>query len=277
MEIDETHDVLYKHRYGLDDETLSKEFNRLKKYSKLNKLNIEQLTPLNERYHEKVDVIHKEFGCYMSVDSTCTPVEKPICGKKRRKLWNTKHASCNYKYECAVGNLTGECYWVSGPHYGSEHDFKIIKKSGGLLSSIHKREIMFGDKGYIGDIRILTPKRKRRNHPDDDELNFYKNNFVSSYRIIVENYFAQLKKWKVLTLPWRSTSKNHKKMFLILVYLTNLKIKKVPLRDEDYFVDETESEEEYENIPCDCDECSDSEGDGDSDSGENEENEDHSE
>ncbi|KAM9954778.1 hypothetical protein ACTFIW_003378 [Dictyostelium discoideum] len=104
---------------------------------------------------------------------------------------------------------------------------------------------MFGDKGYIGDI--------------------------------LENYFAQLKKWKVLTLPWRSTSKNHKKMFLILVYLTNLWIKKVPLRDEDYFVDETESEEEYENIPCDCDECSDSEGDGDSDSGENEENEDNSE
>ncbi|KAM9954781.1 hypothetical protein ACTFIW_003381 [Dictyostelium discoideum] len=51
-------------------------------------LNDRQLTPLNERYHEKVDVIREEFGCYMSVDSTCTPVEKPKCGKKRRKLWN---------------------------------------------------------------------------------------------------------------------------------------------------------------------------------------------
>ncbi|KAM9960795.1 hypothetical protein ACTFIW_009945 [Dictyostelium discoideum] len=117
---------------------------------------------------------------------------------KKRKLWNTKHASCNYKYECAVGNLTGQCNWVSGPHYGSEHDFKIIKKSGGLLSSIHQREIMFGDKSYIGDTRILTPKRKRRNHPDgdgddDDELNFYKNNFVSSYRIIEGKLFCSIK------------------------------------------------------------------------------------
>ncbi|EGC34835.1 hypothetical protein DICPUDRAFT_79419 [Dictyostelium purpureum] len=88
--------------------------------------------------------------------------------------------------------------------------------------------------------------------------------------ILNRSFTPKIKKWKVLTVPWRSTSKNHKKKFLILVYLTNLKIKKVPLRDEDYFVDETESEEEYENIPCNCDECSESEDD------ENEENEDHS-
>ncbi|KAM9979603.1 hypothetical protein ACTFIY_008898 [Dictyostelium cf. discoideum] len=96
---------------------------------------------------------------------------------------------CNYKYECSVGNLNGECYLVSGLHYGSEHGFKIIKKSGGLLSI-------------------------------------------------------------------KTTSLSHK-----------FKDKKVSLRDEDNFVDETESEEEYENIQCDCDECSDSEVDGDSDIG----------
>ncbi|EGC36541.1 hypothetical protein DICPUDRAFT_150944 [Dictyostelium purpureum] len=116
-------------------------------------------------------------------------------------------------------------------------------------------------------------KRKKEKSNENDNLPKFSPD-KPYYEIFVDEVVTKtIYKWKVLTVPWRSTSKNHKMMFLILVYLTNLKIKKVPLRDEDYFVDETESEEEYENIPCNCDECSDSKSKGDSGSGgENKEN-----
>ncbi|KAM9960907.1 hypothetical protein ACTFIW_010067 [Dictyostelium discoideum] len=204
----------------------------------------EKLSPLSVRSKEKVELIDKEYGCYMSVDSTATPVERPMCNYKRKKLWSAKHASCNYKYECAVGNKTGKCYWISGPHYGSVHDFKIIKNSG-LLKSLDKKEILFGDKG----VKVIL---------EDEKLNFYMNHFVSSYHIIVENYFSQLKKWKVLTQPWRSTESNHKKVFFILVYITNLKIDETPLRNDHYFIDTTDyenDEEDNEPINCICYDC----------------------
>jgi hypothetical protein len=88
---------------------------------------------------------------------------------------------------------------IYGPFKGSVHDSRLFYRSS-VPSWLAENEIfLLGDKVYNGFYEITSPKkRKSKNQrlPIKDRL---KNKKIAQFWVRIENYFAKLKRWKVLS------------------------------------------------------------------------------
>ena len=88
--------------------------------------------------------------------------------------------------------------------YGRTHDFKLFKQSRVIFN---KKTTMLADTGYQGiqkmHTQVNTPHKKKRNTPLTKEQKEY-NHELSSKRIVVENVFALLKRFKIITDKYRN-------------------------------------------------------------------------
>ena len=91
------------------------------------------------------------------------------------------------------------------------------------------------DKGYQGAgefCRIIHPKRKPQGSLSPAD--FSTNKFVSSDRILVENFVGRLcGLWNVLRSKWKWSEINYDSIFRLCLGLTNFHIRWKPPRDDD--------------------------------------------
>jgi hypothetical protein len=141
---------------------------------------------------------------WLVVDSTFCPLEV------NRKNWDVqaayfsvKHGAHGLKYEVAVNWLTGKLHWVAGGVFGSVSDITITRHSG-LLRLLVDGEFLLADKGYEGEVQILTPFKGRSFELLPDQLIW--NRLMNPVRTIVENAFARFHKFKILSTRFRGAS-----------------------------------------------------------------------
>ena len=110
---------------------------------------------------------------------------------------------------------------------GSKSDMGMIQnQSNQFWTSCHNSEYIMADKGFRSlDFywkNVCIPITGTT--PTVTEFN----NYLSHYRIIIENVFAQIKKWKIASLPLKLRYSNlnkallkHDKIWRVVGWLTN--------------------------------------------------------
>ena len=97
----------------------------------------------------------------------------------------------------AVAPRDGYIYWISDSYQGSKTDNEMLEFSENhFWKKMTTEEYICGDKGFKGLDRhhknVCLPFFSEEK---ENEENF--NNQLAHYRIIVENLFAAIKKWKI--------------------------------------------------------------------------------
>ena len=154
------------------------------------------------------------------IDCTVCPIERPSDNMVQRLFFSGKHKMHCVKYEVAV-RPDGIICWINGPHQGSMADITVYREER-IEDDLQQGELILGDKGYVGEARIITPKKKPAGRDlSEDEQAF--NALINEKRIIVENCFAMVKSFRSMSTPWRQKLERHKYVFYVVCELANMK------------------------------------------------------
>jgi hypothetical protein len=80
---------------------------------------------------------------------------------------------------------------------------------GGILNKLERNEFIFGDKGYAGEQKIITPWQVQGMEP---------------IRSIVENTIGRIKFFRCLKVPWRHDIALHHIVFTVATQITALEM-----------------------------------------------------
>jgi hypothetical protein len=175
---------------------------------------------------------------YAVIDGKFCPIQ---CDRSHWDLqqlyYSGKHKRHGLKYEIAVHWRTGRIVWLGGGVFGAIHDLTLCRSSG-ILDCLLANEGLFGDKGYVGELRLLCPFRGRSENLTLSELQW--NEFINKYRVIVENALGRICKFKIVTDDFRSGNnlnervKLHRTVFYVVSNIAHLDILQNPLRADDF-------------------------------------------
>ncbi len=126
------------------------------------------------------------------------------------------------KYQVVVGLPDYRPVDIVGPYFGSVSDATVWKESD-ISRYLEENGLkVLGDKGYVGCPAVYAMRKKRRGQARLTLEDKTYNNTIAKYRVKVENHFADVKKWKVLSHAYRGDLSAHYKLFLICEFLTLL-------------------------------------------------------
>ena len=166
------------------------------------------------------------------VDSTFLPLPKtPFDPTHYHMKSPTKSA---WKFEIAC-DLSHRIVNVSKAYRGAVHDMRIIRESG-TLQQASASSLIVGDKGYVGQLGIVTPQKKTRKRSRELlalEEEKDKRHELESERSAIENINQRVKQWHIIGGVYRG--EHHYTSFIDPVIrtvcaLTNLLLQKHPLR-----------------------------------------------
>ncbi len=90
-----------------------------------------------------------------------------------------------------------------------------------------KNSLLVADTGYLGLAKIhnnvLLPKRKSKKNPLTKEQK-QNNRLISKMRIVIENVFASLKKFKIIAEKYRNRRKRFALRFNLIASIYNLEL-----------------------------------------------------
>lgn len=163
--------------------------------------------------------ILKEEEISRLIDATEQPIERPK--QKQKAYYSGKKKRHTLKTEVHV-TADGKIVHVSKTSPGSIHDFALHKAE----TRLPKNTRIYGDSGYQG-IKKTHPKaripiKKKKNKPLTKRQKAY-NQALSRMRIKVENVFAQIKTFRILSDRYRNKRKRYNVKFNIIAGIVNLK------------------------------------------------------
>jgi hypothetical protein len=166
------------------------------------------------------------------VDTTFWPMPRtPFNPKMYHKKSPTKSA---FKYQIGI-DLSHRIINVTQTYRGPTDDRRILRESG-LLDQVKDDARIIGDRGYTGNLGVITPARrgKKRNlelaRLEDEST---KRHELETERAAVENINSRVKQWHVLDRQWRGEYGEVELMDVIVrvcCALTNLTLDEHPLR-----------------------------------------------
>lgn len=124
-----------------------------------------------------------------------------------------KKKNFTLKYQVVRDLQTRKPIHIAGPYLGKVHDSKIWRMSG--FGNFLEEDNLFvlGDKGYVGCRQVHNVLKKNRGQKVLNELEKEYNRMISQKRIVIENHFAELKIFKVLSHTYRGDLNEHWKIF----------------------------------------------------------------
>lgn len=159
-------------------------------------------------------------------DVTECPIERPKrkqkgrIKNKQRRYYSGKKKRHTIKQQIAVDTKSGKIIATS-QDCEKTHDFRIYKKS---KNHVHPNIKIQGDSGYQGIQKIhpnseLPKKRSKKNPLTVEDKK--RNKEISSKRVIVENVFAFIKKFKIISQRYRNRRKRFGLRFNIVCGIFN--------------------------------------------------------
>lgn len=159
-------------------------------------------------------------------DVTESPIERPKRNKKGRRKNRQKHFYSGKKKrhtikQQIVVDTKSQKIIATSQSNGKTHDFKIYKKS---KIHVHPDTKIQVDSGYQGIQKLHAnselPKKRSKKNPLNKE-DKEKNRAISSERVIVENVFAFVKKFKIISQRYRNRRKRFGLRFNLICAIFN--------------------------------------------------------
>ncbi|WP_105628911.1 IS5 family transposase [Spiroplasma poulsonii] len=155
------------------------------------------------------------------IDATETPIQRPKKGQKQS--YSGKKKKHTIKTQVIIEQETKKIIATSFS-LGKKHDYALFKE---LKIPILKNTKLIVDSGYQGIQKnhnnVLIPTKKTKKNPLNKEQKQY-NRIVSKMRIIIENIFAILKKFKIITEKYRNRRKRFGLRFNLIASIYNLQL-----------------------------------------------------
>jgi hypothetical protein len=153
------------------------------------------------------------------VDVTEINTQRPK--KNQRKYYSGKKKRHTQKIEVQI-NEKGKIIGVSKSYPGRKHDFAIRKSE----KPMPRDAIILADSGYQGlqkkNKNAILPHKRRRKIPLSAEEKAH-NRDLPFKRVLIENVFAKLKKFKILSSVYRNFKKKLHMRFNVIAGIHNLK------------------------------------------------------
>ncbi|WP_202807229.1 IS5 family transposase [Synechocystis sp. PCC 7509] len=156
------------------------------------------------------------------IDVSETPIERPK--KKQKTYYSGKKKRHTLKAQVIIDQKNGQILCTAYGK-GREQDFKLYKRS---KIRIRKKVRCLADKGYQGIKKhhhfSQTPKKK----PKKSKLSvaeIKENRKLAKKRIIIENIFAHLKRFKILQGRYRNRRKRFGLRFNLIASIYNYELK----------------------------------------------------
>ncbi len=154
-------------------------------------------------------------------------IRRPQDSEVQRQHYSGRRKAHTRKTVIVV-NEHGRIRAITPSAPGSRHDLKVAVESG-IVEKIPEEIPVIGDTGFDGlqnyypDRNIATPHKARRNHPllPDQKL---VNRELASVRIVVEHTLSRLKRFQILSLPFRYALLLYDVVFLAVVGIVNFQI-----------------------------------------------------
>ncbi|CAF1561330.1 unnamed protein product, partial [Rotaria sordida] len=125
------------------------------------------------------------------VDSTFIAIPEPHDSEQRKQYYHAKSPT-NYAIKVQIAcDFRHRIVHVSECYHGSKHDITVLRESG-LLEHVEESVQIIGDKAYIGEEYVVTPRKK----PHGRELTQEDKDFnrdINSARAAIENINQRLK------------------------------------------------------------------------------------
>ncbi len=122
----------------------------------------------------------------------------------------------------ATGRILSTCFAK-----GRVHDFNLFKMS---MSALRFKPLFLGDKGYLGMAKMgllcLIPFKANKRQPLDPYLK-HLNREINRRRIMIEHTFGALKRFRILSSPYRNRRKRIGLRFNLIAAIFNLELTKI--------------------------------------------------
>lgn len=178
--------------------------------------------------HNELESLVENHQDWISVD-TWAPVDllrqwpgAPVvgvvdCTEVHINAWHAdtfsvKKAHHTIKYQVIINVSTMRVMNIYGPFKGSVHDSIVYKKSSFAHWLFDNNLRILGDKAYIGCSGVIAPVKKNNIRYTLEERRTF-NLKVSRKRIFIENHFAQVKVWRILSHCYRGSLNSHAIIF----------------------------------------------------------------
>ncbi|KAK5579700.1 hypothetical protein RB653_009386 [Dictyostelium firmibasis] len=174
----------------------------------------------------------------IAADSTSIDIETPIDYQIQKKFYSGKSKSHVVKFHCEVSTTSYRLLLLHPEGFpGAVDDIKIADQiymekdhngepqyySNGRMIRRHDKFPILGDRAYISLPNFVVPhkrSKKKKEKPTPDQV--VHNNFVSSNRVYVENFFLKINHFKVVSTTYRGNLEHLNKIVLILSVLADI-------------------------------------------------------
>ena len=150
--------------------------------------------------------------CLVTLDGTDCPIQEP--SNFNKAWWSHKFNGPAVRYEVAVCIQTGWIVWVNGPYPAGEWpDARIARDI--LIYMLDRNEKVMADGTYSdGNLFFVTP----------DGTNSPRQYMMKKCRARHETINGRIKKWRILSSPFRHRLKNHGSVFKAIANIEQLVI-----------------------------------------------------
>lgn len=162
--------------------------------------------------------VSEEEAHTLIVDCTEQPIQRPQ--KKQRCWYSGKKKRHTVKNEIIVTDK-GRIASASGDMAGRRHDIEVRRRGPPLPEDAR----VYADSGYQGyqedHKEFEIPYKRSKKKPLTKDQKEY-NRVLSSFRVLVENILARMKRYRILSDRYRYARSSHARKFAIIAGITNL-------------------------------------------------------
>lgn len=168
------------------------------------------------------------------IDSTHIPLPPT---RRDTSLYHPKSktgSALKFEVDC---DLTHRIICCSNVVKGSVNDMRLVRQSG-ILSQMDSETKAIGDKGYVGQLGIITrPRKKRKVSREVQKLQSRteREHELETERAAIENINQRLKQWKIIDGIWRQQYNDFNlpsKVAHAVCALVNLTLEEHPIRHD---------------------------------------------
>ena len=171
----------------------------------------------------KKELLNRQLGS-IAIDVSESPIQRPK--KNQKYYYSGKKKKHTIKSQITANTETRKIL-SSATSSGRQHDFKLFKNS---KTSIHPDNTVLVDSGYQGIDKLhsnsLLPKKNTK-YRKLFKLDKLKNKALASKRIVIENIFALLKRFKIIAEIYRNRRKRFSLRFNLISAIYNLELEEL--------------------------------------------------